>query len=201
MGFQDQDQGWWICWTIQDLPSCHYSFRYSLELHAYLDADWARDPTDQCYITGFCFLLGIFLVSWRSKKQDVVSHSNTKAEYYALTDTTCELVWLRWLLVDMDAPQPTATSLYCDNCNAIYTVHNDVFHERTKHIEIDCHITRRHLKKGNLKLFSISSANQPADIFTKTHPPGRLRDLISKPQLASSLPPRVWGGMLVYSLD
>ena len=137
------------------------------------------------------FLLGTSLVSWRSKKQDVVSRSSTKAEYCALADTTCELVWLRWLLADMDAPQPTATPLYCDNRSAIYIAHNDVFHERTKHIEIDCHITCQYLKKGNLKLFSIFSADQPADIFTKTHPPGRLRDLISKLPLASSLPPRV----------
>ena len=169
----------------------HYSSRSSLELHAYSDADWAGDPTDRCSITGFCFLLGTSLVSWRSKKQDVVSRSSTEAEYRALADTTCELVWLRWLLADMDAPQPTATPLYCDNRSAIYIAHNDVFYERTKHIEIDCHITRQHLKKGNLKLFSISSADQPADIFTKTHPPGRLRDLISKLPLASSLPPQV----------
>ena len=87
----------------------------------------------------------------------------------------------------MDASQPIATPLYCDNCSAIYIAHNDVFHEHTKHIEINCHITRQNLKKCNLKLFSISSAIQPADIFTKTHPLGRLRDLISKLQLASSL--------------
>ena len=37
-----------------------------------------------------------------------------------------------------------------------------------------CHITRQHLKKGNLKLFSISSVDQPTDIFTKTHPPSCL---------------------------
>ena len=73
----------------------HYSSRSSLELHAYSNADWAGDPTDQCSITGFCFLLGTSLVSRRSKKQDVVSHSSTKAGYRALADTTCELVWLR----------------------------------------------------------------------------------------------------------
>ena len=53
-------------------------------------------------------------------------------------------------------------------------------YKRTKHIEIDCHITCQHLKKGNLKLFFISSTNQPADIFSKTHLPSHLRDLISK---------------------
>ena len=121
----------------------------------------------------------------------MVSRSSTEVEYRALTDTTCELVWFWWLLANMDAPRPTATPLYYDNRSAIYIAHNDVFHECTKHIEINYHITRQHLKKGNLKLFSISFANQLVDIFTKTHPPGRLRDLICKLQLASSLPPRV----------
>ena len=98
----------------------------SLELHAYLDADWTGDSIDRCSIIGFCFLLGTSLVSWRNKKQDVVSRSSTKVEYRALVDTTCELVWLCWLLVDMDTPQ--ATPLYCDNRSAIYIAHNDVFY-------------------------------------------------------------------------
>ena len=125
-------------------------------------------------------MLSTSLVLWRSKKQDVVSNSSIKAEYRALADTTCKLVWLRWLLANMDAPQPTVNPLYCVNRNAIYIAHNDVFHERIKHIEIDCHITCQHLKKCNLQLFSISSTDQPIDIFTKTHPPSCLQDLISK---------------------
>ena len=119
----------------------HYSFRSSLEFHAYSDANWVGDPTDRCSITSFCFLLGTYLVSWRSKKQDVVSRSSTKAKYRALTDTTYELVWFHWLLDDMDAPQPTTTPLYYNNRSAFYIVHNDVFHEGIKHIKIDCHIT------------------------------------------------------------
>ena len=39
-----------------------------------------------------CWVL--LFVSWCSKKQDVVSRSNTKAKYRALADTTCKLVWL-----------------------------------------------------------------------------------------------------------
>ena len=71
--------------------------------------------------------------------------SSTEAEYRALTDTTSELFSLRWLFKDLDVSTSSATPLYCDNQNAIYIVHNNVFHERTKHIEIDCHFIRYHL--------------------------------------------------------
>ncbi|XP_057948374.1 uncharacterized mitochondrial protein AtMg00810-like [Malania oleifera] len=74
-----------------------------------------------------------------SKKQIVVAHSSTKAKYRALTDTTFELLWFRWLLQDIGVPQPSSTPLYCDNHSAIQIAHNNVFHERTKHIEINCY--------------------------------------------------------------
>ena len=58
-------------------------------------------PTDRRSTTGYCFLLGDSLISWRSKKQSVVTRSNTETEYRALADTTAELFWLRWLLQDL----------------------------------------------------------------------------------------------------
>ena len=169
----------------------HFSAQSSLELRAYTDADWAGDPTDRRSTTGYCFLLGSSLISWRSKKQSVVAHSSTEAEYRALADATSELLWLRWLLADMGALQTTSTPIHCDNRSAIHIAHNDVFHERTKHIEIDCHFIRHHLQQSVLHLLSVSSEDQLADVFTKSHPPGRLRDLVSKLKMASSSPPCV----------
>ncbi|KAL4038830.1 hypothetical protein IC575_002461 [Cucumis melo] len=57
--------------------------------------DWTGDPTDRRSTTGYCFYLGDSLISWRSKKQSVVSHSSTESEYRAFADTTAELLWLR----------------------------------------------------------------------------------------------------------
>jgi hypothetical protein len=166
----------------------HFSAQSSLELSAYADANWAGDPTDRRSTIGYCFLSGSSLISWRSKKQSVVARSSIEAEYRALADATSELLWLRWLLIDMGAPQITSTPIHCDNCSVIHIAHNDVFHERIKHIEIDCHFIRHHLQQSALHLLSVSSEDQLADVFTKSHPPGRLRDLVSKLKMASSSP-------------
>ena len=117
-----------------------------------------------------------------------MTHSNTEAKYHALVDTTSGLLWLRWLLEDLGVSTSSAIPLYCDNQSAIYIAHNDAFHERTKHIEIDCHFIRYHLVHGALKLISVSSKDQLADIFTKSHPKGRLRTLVDNLKLVSHSP-------------
>jgi hypothetical protein len=157
----------------------------SLELCAYSDADWAGDPTDRKSTTGFCIFLGDSLISWKSKKQDIVSRSSTEAEYRAMASTTTEIVWLRWLLSDMGILLSQPTPMYCDNKSAIQIAHNSVFHERTKHIEIDCHFTRHHLQHGTITLPFISSSLQIADLFTKTHSIKRFRFLIDKLSMLS----------------
>ena len=117
-----------------------------------------------------------------------MAHSNTEAKYRALVDITSELLWLRWLLKDLGVSTSSSTSLYYDNQSAILITHNDVFHERTKLIEIDCHFIRYHLVHGAVKLILVSSKDQLADIFTKSHPKRRLRTLVDNLKLVSHLP-------------
>ncbi|KAA0045541.1 Retrovirus-related Pol polyprotein from transposon TNT 1-94 [Cucumis melo var. makuwa] len=159
-----------------------------LILSGYSDANWAGDPTDRRSTTGYCFYLGDSLISWRSKKQNVVSRSSTKSEYRALADATAELLWLCWLLTDMGVPQQGPTLLYCDNCSVIQIAHNDVFHERTKHIENDCHFIRHHLLSNTLLLQPVSTTEQPTNIFTKTLPSTRFNQLLTKLKLTDTLP-------------
>ncbi|KAM3302948.1 putative mitochondrial protein like [Capsicum chacoense] len=152
----------------------------SLELRAYSDADWDGDRNDRKSTTGFCVFLGDSLISWKSKKQDVVSRSSTEAEYRAMAVTTCEIIWLRWLLADMGVHISMPTPLHCDNKSAVQIAKNSVFHERTKHIEIDCHFTRHHLQLGTISLPFVPSSFQIADLFTKAQSASRFRFLCDK---------------------
>ena len=165
-----------------------YSAQSSLVLCAFSDIDQARYPTDRRSTTSYCFLLGSSLISWQSKKQIVVACSSTEVEYCALVNTTFELIWLRWLLEGLGVSTSSITHLYCDNQRAIHIAHNNIFHERIKHIEIDYHFIRYHLIHGALKLFSVSSKDQLADIFTKSHPKGCLRVLVDNLKLVSHPP-------------
>ncbi|KAA0065501.1 putative mitochondrial protein [Cucumis melo var. makuwa] len=108
--------------------SLQFSSHSSLVLFGFFDADWTGHPTDRRSSTSYCIYLGDALISWRSKKQHVVSRSSTESEYRALADATLELIWLHWLLTVMRAPQRSPIILHCDNCSAIQIAH-DVFHE------------------------------------------------------------------------
>ena len=89
----------------------------------------------------------------------------------------------------MGVPQNLPTDLWCDNRSVIQIAHNDIFHERTKHIEIDCHFVRQHVTCSTVRLLPVFSEDQVADIFTKVHPPGRFHALVSKLKMVSHLPP------------
>ena len=83
-----------------------YSAQSPLNLCAFSNADWPGDSTNRRSTTGYCFLLGSSLISWRNKKQTLVARSSIEAEYHALDDTTSKLLWLWWLLKDLECPHP-----------------------------------------------------------------------------------------------
>ncbi|GKV37475.1 hypothetical protein SLEP1_g45501 [Rubroshorea leprosula] len=158
----------------------HFFAHSSLELRAYSDADWAKDSNDHKSTIGYCLFLCDSLISWHSEKQSILSRFSIEAEYQAFRDATSELLHLCWLLEDMGIPQLPATNLYCNNQNAMQIAHNDVFHECTKHIEVDCHFVRHHVAQGTVHLVFISFVDQPTNLLTKAHFPGCFHTLISK---------------------
>ena len=139
----------------------------STEIVGYCDADWAGDRVDRRSTTGYCTFIGGNLVTWKSKKQKVVSCSSAEAEYRAMRKLTSELIWIRNLLRDLGIETTTPITMHCDNQAAIHIASNSVFHERTKHIEVDCHKVRQAVEQKIILPCYTRSEDQLADIFTK----------------------------------
>lgn len=112
-----------------------YKANIELCLNGFTDADWANFKDTRRSVTGFCIYLGDSRISWKSKKQAVVSRS-TEVEYCSLAFATCEIIWLQQLLRDLHITVTCPAKLFCDNKSALHLASNQVFHKRTKHIKI-----------------------------------------------------------------
>ena len=115
---------------------------------AFCDFVWSACPHSRRSISGYVIFFGNSLVSWKSKKQSTVSLSSAEAEYRSLRSLVAELAWLSRLLYEFSIPDIASIPVKCDNQTAIYIAKNPVFHERTKHIELDCHFVREKLLTG-----------------------------------------------------
>jgi histone deacetylase 1/2 len=110
------------------------------------------------------------LISRKSGKQCTVARSSSEAEYKTLTNGTVEVIWLQYLLSNLQIPSVYAPTIWCDNLGATYLSVNSVFHARTKHVELDYHFVRDMVVKKEIQIHFISSQDQLADVFTKPLP-------------------------------
>lgn len=114
-------------------------------------------------ITGYETFLWGNLVTWRSKKQPVVSRSSVEAELRALALGACEGIWIYRVLNDLGLTTKLPIQLYCDNISAIHMIENPIQHDKSKHIEID----RQKIEAQVIKILHISSQQQIADILLR----------------------------------
>ena len=131
------------------------------------DADWASDEKDRKSVSGYCFYFFDSLVSWSARKQRTVSTSSTESEYYALTNTIKEGIWIKLFLSLTTLPSPSPFPILCDNQSTCTIANTDTISSRTKHIDVRHHFIRQHLTDGSFATAWIPTTEMTADILTK----------------------------------
>lgn len=150
-------------------------------LMGFVDSDFAGNIDTRESQFGYVFNLFGSAVSWRSSLQSVVALSTTEAEYIAITKAVKEGIWLKGLLNDFGIEQGTAT-IKCDSQSVLHLAKHQVFHERSKHIDVKLHFVRYEVNKGVVKMVKVSMKENAADMLTKTLPTEKFKyylDLVS----------------------
>eukprot|EP00253_Pinus_taeda_P018600 PITA_18600 len=151
----------------------HHYLKYDskeVKLIGFVDYDWGGSETDGRSTTGGCFSLGIVMVSWMSRKQDLVALSSVEAKYVVACKVRKEAVWLRKLLTNLFEKPLGITVINCDNQSCIKMFGDPVFHARTEHINNKFHYIKNLVQDGIVKLEYVPTDEQVADILTKSLP-------------------------------
>lgn len=146
----------------------------------YSDADWAGDILDRRSTSGYCSYVWGNLVTWKSKKQQVVSRSSAESEFRALALGICEGMWIQRLLKELGVELLNPIKMFCDNQAAISIAKIPVHHDKTKHIDIDRHFISEKIEKKIVQLIYTPTKAQTAEILTKALPRTNFEDLSHK---------------------
>lgn len=138
-----------------------------VNLVGFSDSDWAGCKIDRKSTTGFVFFVAGGAVSWKSKKQSVVTTSTAEAEYLAMGSAAQECIWISRLFNFASGRSTLQPEVYVDNQGSIKMAKNDASGNRTKHIDIKYHLVRDLLNEGKFKLSYCPSNDMVADILTK----------------------------------
>jgi hypothetical protein len=142
---------------------------HDLDTRLYTDSDYTGNRHTYRSTSRYVSFMAGGLVSWQSKRQSVVAQSSTEAEYIAISESTKEAIWIRYLLEGLNY---TGQDLECitlsgDNQGALSLAENPTFHRRSKHIAVRYHLIHQEVEEGRLRLAYIPTDYMPADSLTK----------------------------------
>uniref|UniRef100_A0A2N9J5P5 CCHC-type domain-containing protein n=1 Tax=Fagus sylvatica TaxID=28930 RepID=A0A2N9J5P5_FAGSY len=132
----------------------------------YVDADYAGEVDDRRSTTGYVFTLSGGPICWKSTLQSIVAMSTTEAEYMAVAEAAKEALWLKGLVKELGLNQG-GVQMHCDSQSAIYLAKNQVYHARTKHIDVRFHKIRELIVTGDIVLEKVHTSENAANMLTK----------------------------------
>uniref|UniRef100_A0A2N9GMY7 Integrase catalytic domain-containing protein n=1 Tax=Fagus sylvatica TaxID=28930 RepID=A0A2N9GMY7_FAGSY len=132
----------------------------------YVDADYASEVDDRRSTTGYVFTLSGGPICWKSTLQSIVAMSTTEAEYMAVAEAAKEALWLKGLVKELGLNQG-GVQMHCDSQSVIYLAKNQVYHARTKHIDVRFHKIRELIVTGDIVLEKVHTSENAANMLTK----------------------------------
>ncbi|PHU21575.1 hypothetical protein BC332_06682 [Capsicum chinense] len=105
----------------------------------YVDSDFEGDHDKRRSLTNYFFTIGGCAISWKATLQSTISLSTSEIEYMAITEAFKEAIWLK----------------------------DQIFHERTKHIDVRYHFVREIIAHGDFVVSKVITYDNPADMMTK----------------------------------
>ena len=142
----------------------------SSKLQGSVDSDWATDAQTRKSITGLVFYFAGAAIHFKTKFQNVISHSSTEAEFIAACDAGKAALYLRSIFEDIGVPQEEATVLLEDNTGALLMANAKQPTRRTKHMDVKHFALQNWVEEDLLLLEQIGTTNNSADSFTKALP-------------------------------
>ena len=118
---------------------------------------------------GYVFTLFGCTISWKATLQSTIALSTTEAEYMVATEAVKESIWLKGLVSDLGLKQGD-TIVFCDSQNAIHLTKNQMYYERTKHIDVRFHFILDNVSQGIIAVIKVATVDNPTDMMTKLVP-------------------------------
>lgn len=137
----------------------------SLSLNGFIDADSVNDhKLTSAYLVYF----NITHISQKSGKQQIVARSSTEAKYKTLAYGTANVLWLCYLLSDLQITPTSMSIIWRDNLGIIYLYENPIFYARTKYVDVDYHFVCDKITNKKNQIHFILSIDQLVDVLTKS---------------------------------
>ena len=150
----------------------------------FVGSDYAGDLDSRRSQTGFVFQLNGCTISWKANLQSTVALSTTEAEYMACTEVVKKALWLKGITRELGMNQRTV-AVFFDSQSALHLNKNQVFHERTKHIDVRLHFIRDVISEGSVKLSKVSTEDNPANMLTKVLPKAKFGHCLNLLQITA----------------
>ena len=140
-----------------------------MKIEVFCDSGYGTG-TNRRSISGIIIKLNGNVVSWASKRQDVVAQSTVEAEYIAMALAIKNLLWIIQLLHELGLRVELPVEVNEDNQGTIQLAKNPIISTRSKHIDIRYHLIRDVLRQGYITIKYCPTDQMDADIMTKPLP-------------------------------